>query len=368
MVIYFALGIALIVPVAFLFLLNRFDLYGTGKFFINIITLVCGAGAYYLAAQINPALINAGWATRSQVIRIAAPILEEILKSIILIILVRRADFNYIVDGALYGFGVGIGFAILENFEYVTGNPQIALTVAVARVFSTNLVHATASGMIGTALAYHRGDQTYKAWLAIVLGYLFSISFHMGFNTMVSAGAFLIFAIVFGFVGVGSIWYVIGRGMNIQKAWVAEKLGMVDRVTKEEMQVVSNINTINEILVPVEKQFGTHKASLVRSLVYKQAEIGIKRKLIEITPSENKKIEIAEIITGLNKDVDKLRKEIGSYCMLLVREVYLGNDIQIWSLLNSRVAAAGLGQKGGGLWDRVNVRVKQSPTQEEDKS
>jgi hypothetical protein len=193
------------------------------------------------------------------------------------------------------------------------------------------------------------------------------MAFHMGFNTMVSAGTFLIFAIIFGFVGVGLIWYVIRRGLNVQKQWVVEKLGMADRVTKEEMQVVSHIETINEILLPVEKRFGMEKASLVRSLIYKQAEIGIKRKLIDTASNESRRQEINEIIQGLNKDVGQLRNQIGPYCMMMVRIVYLENDLQIWSLLNARIAAAGLGQKGGGLWDTVSARIKNSPDSQAEK-
>jgi len=61
-----------------------------------------------------------------------------------------------------------------------------------------------------------------------------------------------------------------------------------------------------------------------------------------------------------------LRNQIGTYCMILVREVYLGQDIQVWNLLNARIAAAGLGQKGGGLWDRVNVRMKETNEPQEE--
>ena len=365
MIIAISLGIALIFPVAFLFLLRRFDLYQTGQFKFNIFTLVCGIIAYYFAAQINPAIVNAGWVTWDQVIRIWAPIIEEILKSLIIIYLVTRADFNYVVDGALYGFGAGIGFAIIENVEYVTGNAEIALLVALARVFSTNLVHATGSGLIGTALANRRGDKSKRAWLIILAGYLFSIFFHGLFNTMVSAGAAILFAVAYGAIGIGLIYYVIQRGMSIQKEWVAEKLGMADRVTEEETQVVKNIETIDEVLSPVEKRFGIEKAHLVRSLIYKQAEIGIKRKLLETDTSESRKVEVNKILDELGKDINTLRNQIGAYCMMMVREVYLGQDMQMWNLLNARIAEAGLGQKGGGLWTQITERMKQPASQEE---
>jgi RsiW-degrading membrane proteinase PrsW (M82 family) len=365
MMVVISLGIALIVPVIFLFSLRNFDLYQTGQYRLNFLTLAGGIIAYLAAAQINPAVVNWGWASWDQVVRIVAPIVEEILKSLILIYIVTRADFNFVVDGAIYGFGVGIGFAIVENIEYVVGNPEIALVVAIARVFSTNLIHATGSGLIGTALANRRGDESKRAGWIILAGYLFSIVFHGIFNTVVSAGTAILVAVAFGAVGIGLIYYVIHRGMLIQQQWVAEKLGMIDRVTEQETKVVKNIETINEVLLPVEKRFGSQKAQLVRSLIYKQAEIGIKRKLLETDTNEDRKKEVNQIIEGLGKDINVLRNQIGAYCMMMVREIYLGQDIQMWNLLNARVAAAGLGQKGGGLWNRVAERVKESAPEED---
>jgi RsiW-degrading membrane proteinase PrsW (M82 family) len=365
MMIYVAIGFAFVIPLLFLFLLNKFDLYGTGKFPVNILTILCGALAYFLAARINPALIQAGWATRDQVVRITAPILEEFLKALILIYLVQRADFNYVVDGAIYGFGAGIGFAIIENYEYITGHPELAMTIAVARVFSTNLIHATASGLIGTALAYRRGESGWRGWLVVLLGYLVAMAFHMGFNTMVSAGTFLVFAIVFGAVGVALIWFVIKRGLNTQKNWVGEKLGMGDRVTKSEATVVRNIEGLREVLAPIEKQFGPAKVPIVEGIIRRQAEIGIKRKLLDTTPSESKRNEIEKIIDTLGKEMDVLRREAGSYCMMFVRTVYLEHDVKVWDAINSRIAESNTGQKGGGLYDRVTQRIKPVPPQED---
>ncbi|MCE9646667.1 MAG: PrsW family intramembrane metalloprotease [Chloroflexi bacterium] len=365
MMIYIAIGFAFVIPLLFLFLLNKFDLYGTGKFPVNILTILCGALAYFLAAQINPAFIQAGWATRDQVVRITAPILEEFLKALILIYLVQRADFNYVVDGAIYGFGAGIGFAIIENYEYITGHPELAMTIAVARVFSTNLIHATASGLIGTALAYRRGESSWRGWVVVLLGYLIAMAFHMGFNTMVSAGTFLVFAIIFGAVGVGLIWFVIKRGLNIQKNWVGEKLGMGDRVTKSEATVVRNIEDLREVLAPIEKQFGPAKVPIVEGIIRRQAEIGIKRKLLDTTPSESKRSEIEKIIDTLGKEMDVLRRQAGSYCMMFVRTVYLEHDVKIWDAINSRIAESNTGQKGGGLYDRVTQRIKPVPPQED---
>ncbi|MCZ2120959.1 MAG: PrsW family intramembrane metalloprotease [Anaerolineales bacterium] len=366
MIVYVALTVAVLIPLLYLYFIEKLDKYETGKTRWHILTLLWGIIAYFIAAQINPAIIHLGWASRETVIRVIAPILEEVLKALLLIYIIQRADFNFIVDGVIYGFGAGIGFAIAENFEYVSGHPSIALSVALARVFSTNLIHATGTGIISGGLAYRRSDLSWRSWVFILGGYCISILFHISFNTIVSSGVALVVAFIFGGVGGAGIWYVIHRGLSVQKKWIENQLNVAVRASKEETKIASDIERINEILTPVRARFGEQKVSLVRSFIYKQGEIGIKRRLLESASSEAQKKEINAIIEGLVAETNVLRNQVGVYCMMLVRELYLGQEIQAWNLLNARVAAAGLGQKGGGLWNRVDAKLKDaSKTKEE---
>jgi RsiW-degrading membrane proteinase PrsW (M82 family) len=368
MMLYFALTIAFLIPLGFLYFINKRDLFDTGRLNFVIYSMVWGVIAYLIAARVNPFIIEAGWASREQVIRFIGPILEELLKSLFLIYLVQRADFNYVVDGVVYGFGAGIGFAIIENFEYIVGNLEIAIIVAVARVFSTNLIHAAGSGVIGVVLSMLRAEKNKaQGWLWILGGYLFSMSFHMIFNTLVSTGAAVIFAIIFGGAGLGLIYFAIRRGLGIQKEFMSEKLGELNRVTKNEVKALNRIEELNKLLAPLTLQFGREKAEKVRVMLSKQAEIGIKTKLLDTTPSEGKRREMGEIISSLHAEMETLRDEIGPYCMLFVRQVYLSQDMNLWGAINARIAESSTGQKGGGLWDRASSRVQSSKSEEDER-
>ena len=365
--IYWALVIAFIIPLAFLYIIRTRDLYGTGNFSYVVITIAWGVVAYYMAAQINPWLINSGLASRVTVLRVIGPIIEEVLKSLILIYLVQRADFNYVVDGALYGFGTGIGFAIIENYEYITGNPGAAVFIAIARVFSTNLVHATGSGVIGAALSVNRAQSGSRGFLWVLLGYMFSMGLHIGFNTFVNTGGILIYAVVIGMAGLGLIYMAIRRGMDVQKEWIAEKLGDVNRVTQSEVKALGNIEeSMDELLKPVKLQFGETKAEQVKELLSVQAEMGIKTKLLDTTNNDTKKQEMIRLIEELRNDMEVLRKEIGPYCMMFVRGTYLSQESNLWGSIADRIAAASTGQKGGGLWDLTTSRLQGSSQSEEE--
>jgi hypothetical protein len=46
--------------------------------------------------------------------------------------------------------------------------------------------------------------------------------------------------------------------------------------------------------------------------------------------------------------------------MLFIRILYLENEDQVWKLINERVAVTGTNQAGGGLWSRLDDRLKAS--------
>ena len=63
--------------------------------------------------------------------------------------------------GAIYGFGVGIGFAVAENIFYLSNDAQGAgPMLAISRVLSTSLMHATASSLVGISLGGLRRKPT----------------------------------------------------------------------------------------------------------------------------------------------------------------------------------------------------------------
>jgi hypothetical protein len=156
--------------------------------------------------------------------------------------------------------------------------------------------------------------------------------------------------------------------LGVQKQWVAEKLGATDRVTKQETKMISTLDALNEVLAPIRSRFGNEKAEIIKELISKQAEIGIKRKLLEAAPGEKKKQEIEVVINDLARQMDTLRNQAGTYCMMYVRTVYLEQDIKVWGLIQDRIAESSTGQKGGGLWDRVNTRISDGAQSQENNS
>ena len=368
-----AILVASAIPLVFLFVIYGLDLYKTGEFRSVILCFIWGGIAFGGAYYINPAVgkyLHLDWNT--QVVRFSAPIVEEILKALILVYLVRRPNFTYFVDGAIYGFAAGIGFAVFENIQYITGAPNQAIGTAVSRVLSTNLMHASASAMVGIALGLAR-FRRFSGRLALLIGGLVLAmglhAFYNNFVTRVNTGMLLIFAAIIGFSAAGFIAYAMNRGLQEEKTWIEETLGAADRVTAGEAAVVHRLENVDDILAPLAKSFGEEKAAKIQKFLVTQARLGIMRKTLEKLTDEKMLKAVEKQMGELRKEMDVARRDVGSYAMLYLRHIFPAEASPLWGRLETLIqerAAARPATGGPNLWATLQKRAEKPAPASED--
>lgn len=360
-----SLLIATAVPLIFLYVLYTLDLYGTGAFRTVAICFLWGGIAFALAYVSNTAMYDAGLVTLQELQRYAAPVNEELLKALILIYLVRRPNFTYFVDGAIYGFAVGIGFAIFENYSYILGGAGSDLGVAVGRVLSTNLMHATASALVGIALGFARFQRYSGRALILLGGLLAAMTLHVGFNnlvTRVSSGMLLVYAGIAGFAGVALITFAIKRGLAEEKAWIEETLGDADRVTAGEVAVVNRLADTHTILAPLADLFGQEKADQIERFLTLQARLGILRKTLEKLSDDKLRTGVEKQMDQIRTEMDDARRSVGTYCMLYLRNIFPEEASPLWGRLEAQIQerAAKPASSGVSLWASLGQRTTEA--------
>lgn len=364
--------IASIIPLISLYLIYKLDLYKTGEFLTILLCGVAGVMAFEAAGFINGTIIRQGWLERMDVIRYAAPIIEEILKGLALWFLVRSAKFTYFVEGAVYGFAAGIGFAIFENFQYISGSPDAGFAIAASRVISTNLIHATTCGLLGIVLGMARFQRSFRRILFSLGGLLVAMLLHIGFNNMVTrvnSGLLLLYAAVSGLGGAAFIAYFIRRGLKEEKVWIEEKLGMADRVTSHEAAIVLRMENMQELLKPLAERFGDKKAAQIQSFLIIQARLGILRKSLDKHSDEKMKRSVEEQMTKLRIEMENAQRKVGYLAMLYLRQTIPADVSPLWGKLESaiqeRASAPQTGSKTN-LWENLKSRQNQAaePKQE----
>ncbi len=350
--------VAVAVPLLFLALVRWLDLYASGSFKGVFVCFVWGVAAFWLALQINSYLVQfVGYAL---LVTFIAPIVEEVCKSLILVYYVRRSDFTYFVDGAIYGFAAGTCFAVLENLFYLSrADPEGGIALAFGRAFSTALMHGSATALVGISLGRLRYGHGASRFASLILGWAAAMTLHMTFNNVMSAnlgGLTLLLAIVLGLGGVGLIAAFIFWGLSEERRWLRETLGLKLGVSAGESAVVQKLDDLDTLLAPIGERFGPDKRKQVQAFLKLQAQLGLKRKVQEMTPDPKLRAEMQTQVSALREQIDQLRRGLGIYCMSYVRSIMPPETEPLWARLGQ--ALEGRVETGGtGLWGTLESRT-----------
>lgn len=84
-----------------------------------------------------------------------SPILEEILKALILLFFISRQRMAFLCEAMIYGASVGGGFALVENILYIQLVPDMALGTAIIRGFGTALLHMGCTALIASLALFN---------------------------------------------------------------------------------------------------------------------------------------------------------------------------------------------------------------------
>lgn len=114
--------------------------------------------------------------------RYVAPFIEEALKALIIIVLVRNNRVGFLVDAAIFGFAVGAGFAIFENLFYLQVAPDMQLGTWIVRGFGTAIMHGGATAIFAIVSHTLMGQKPTRGNVLLVPGFLVATIAHAVYN------------------------------------------------------------------------------------------------------------------------------------------------------------------------------------------
>ena len=147
------------------------------KWVVGVILL--GAGVAILSYPINVMFLERLDIGFTAYTRYVAPPLEEALKALIVVALLRSHRIGFLVDAAIFGFAVGAGFAILENLFYLQALPQTQMGTWVVRGFGTAIMHGGATAIF--AIVSHTLIEQERSF-ALLPGFVVAAIAHSVYN------------------------------------------------------------------------------------------------------------------------------------------------------------------------------------------
>jgi hypothetical protein len=159
--------------------------------------LWAGAAAASVSFLANRFLLASGHLDQEILRRAVAPLLEESLKAVYVVYLVRSARVGFLVDAAILGFAVGTGFALAENLYYAGAMRDPSLGLWIVRGLGTAVMHGSATAIVAIlskSLTERRGSGSLLLFLPglLLAAAAHALYNHVLFNPLVSTAMMLI--------------------------------------------------------------------------------------------------------------------------------------------------------------------------------
>lgn len=182
-----AVFLGMMIPLAFLILILKGDSKVMMAFF------AWGQVAFMISLSVNIGLAELFGITAGNLSVTWAPVVEEFFKALPLIyFLINKKNYDYPI--IYFAMAAGIGFSIIENYMYLTGQSGLSsspVLYIIIRGFTTSLMHGISTAIIGFGLQLIR---KYGIMINPIFFGLFtlSVTLHALFNLYINSKVQLI--------------------------------------------------------------------------------------------------------------------------------------------------------------------------------
>jgi RsiW-degrading membrane proteinase PrsW (M82 family) len=153
---------------------------------VTVRTVVTVVGAGLLAAIAcyfaNGYLVGASRLDFTSYSRYVGPLIEELAKASIVVVLIRSHRVGFLVDAAILGFAVGTGFAIVENVYYQQLVPDASVGTWIVRGFGTAIMHGGCTAIFAMAGLALRERAPQASPLVFLPGFVAAVALHAAYN------------------------------------------------------------------------------------------------------------------------------------------------------------------------------------------
>jgi RsiW-degrading membrane proteinase PrsW (M82 family) len=262
---------------------------------------------------------------------VLAPLIEEVVKSLILFTLFFHRRFNRTLDGIVYGAVVGFGFAASENFLYYTSTYfsnglGIWIIVVILRTMFTSIGHAVFTSITGAGVALMKFSR--QRWIRLLfppLALLTAIVLHSIFNLgavlteYIGIGFFIISMLVVG-VSLLAVGIIMAFGLidesNCIKTQLADEI-RTGTVTENEYEVISSYLKRRTTSFKILSKHGYQTYRQATRLMENQIDLAFNKDQLNNTTSDIKRKDLTKNINELRDKIRNLRKQLGQAAELI---------------------------------------------------
>jgi hypothetical protein len=234
-----------IFPLLVLLVMFVFGMYTYRNVKWVFLCLLWGALAFGISYFINPYLSKLGVSDLA-IGSVFSPLIQQIVVALGTYFVIHQEQFDNLIDGAVYGFSSGLGYALLDNILYAQMDSAAPIETLLIRSFASTLVYATASGVTGMAMTQyyfqHRGKRITVLLSALGAGIGYTSLFNLLINNRIGGD------IMPAAYGIGGLT-LVGVYVTGQLRRILIQVGVEKR----------RADSLLDIVIPIGVQLSTEK-------------------------------------------------------------------------------------------------------------
>lgn len=327
-----AVAIAVSVLPIFLFLgalvlIDSYKLVALRAVLLSVVAgVVAGLASYGVNVWLRPAL----GVDLTQYSRYVAPVVEETLKAVYLVYLMSRNRVGFVVDAAILGFGIGTGFAFLENLYYLRTNPDATIWTWIVRGFGTAVMHGGATAVLAmVARALHDRSATFRPHLLLpgvgVAVVLHSLYNHFILQPLVATAAIVL---VFPYLMIA----IFQQSERDTRSWLGSGFDTDQQLLRAIRFGQVSETPVGQYLRSLRNRFSPEVIVDMMCLLRLRAELGIRAKGLLMLREAGFDPEPDPGVRDTFTEVRYLEKSIGRTGMLALNPFMHTSTRDLWQL------------------------------------
>lgn len=273
--------------------------------------------------------------------RYVAPIVEETLKAAYVAYLLSRSRVGFVVDAAILGFGIGAGFALLENFYYLAVHPEAGLWTWFVRGFGTALMHGGATAILAMVARTLHNRVDALRWHLLLPGLGVAVVLHSLYNhfllqPLIATG---LIVLVFPYIAIA----IFQQSERETRSWLGTGFDTDQELLRAMRQGQVSTTPVGKFLGTLRALFPPEQIVDMLCLLRIRAELGIRAKGVLMAREAGFEAAADPSLPAKFEELRYLERSIGRTGMRALKPFLHTSTRDLWqlNLLDEMADAAG---------------------------
>ena len=319
---------ALVPVVAFLLALQMMDSFKLVRHATVLTAIGAGALAALTCIPLHDAIFRHTALDTVSFSRYVAPVTEEALKAVFVIVLFARRRVGFAVDAAVQGFAVGTGFALVENIEYLRTLTDAPSHLWLVRGLGTAMLHGATTALFAmiSRIAFERRPD--QLWLVFWPGLGAAVVIHSVFNhvllppIMMTAVLLIVLPLLLNLV--------FHRSEQATREWVGAGLDLDVELLQLVQSDAFRFTRFGSYLRELQQTFPGPIVADMFCLLQVELEMAVQAKAMLMAREAGLFVSMDDDLGAALAEIDYLQASIGKTGMLALKPLMVSSHRDDW--------------------------------------